>query len=551
MPATVHAPLCAALCPAAWPVPRRAPAADPAPPVLAPEKNPCSARADPVAIGSAQWNGWGRDLDNTRYQPEPAIRAIDVPKLALKWAFGYQSGTEFGQPTVVDGRLFVTQFRRQRFTALDAKTGCTYWTFDAPAGSRTAIFIGELGLVKRARAAEEVETHAGASRRHQGAERRVLRRRHRRRVCARRAEGHVAVEDRRSIRIHWRASWARRRCTTTACTSRLPRRKTKWREIPATAAAPFAAASRRSTSAAGGSSGRATPCSRNRSPRARTARACRNSAPRAPPSSPSPTIDPKRNVLYVATGGSATGLEQSLTDAVAAFDLSDGKLRWVKQLNVRGEAASSGFLSSPVLRTLSTGNEIILAGQMSGVVYGLDPDHGGEILWQTRIGAAAAAAGAVPGPGAGRRRRHRVGRVGRPPQFLCGPVRLLAQPVNASGSLTALDMKTGVVRWSTPAPQPACAWSERLLARAVASGHGDAGRRILGIDGRPLARLLDHRRQDSLGLRHGESISNQERRSRQRRCVWIMAARPSSTAAFTSTRAMPCWPFPSTANRTQ
>jgi polyvinyl alcohol dehydrogenase (cytochrome) len=35
---------------------------------------------------------------------------------------------------------------------------------------------------------------------------------------------------------------------------------------------------------------------------------------------------------------------------------------------------------------------------------------------------------------------------------------LASQPVNASGSLTALDMKTGVVRWSAPAPQPACAW---------------------------------------------------------------------------------------------
>src|SRR5271163_5028211 len=116
---------------------------------LAPEKNPCAARMEPVAIGSAQWNGWGRDLDNTRYQPEPAIRATDVAKLALKWAFGYQSGTEFGQPTVVDGRVFVSS-SAGRIYALDAKTGCTYWTYDAAAGSRTAIFIAELGLSKRA-----------------------------------------------------------------------------------------------------------------------------------------------------------------------------------------------------------------------------------------------------------------------------------------------------------------------------------------------------------------------------------------------------------------
>src|SRR5277367_177185 len=74
--------------------------------VLLPERNLCADRAEPVALGSVQWNGWGRDTDNTRYQPEPAIRAMDVPKLGLKWAFGYQGGPTFGQPTAVDGRLF-------------------------------------------------------------------------------------------------------------------------------------------------------------------------------------------------------------------------------------------------------------------------------------------------------------------------------------------------------------------------------------------------------------------------------------------------------------
>src|SRR5580700_9121160 len=103
-------------------------------PALTSEKNPCAARADPVAVGSVQWNGWGRDPFNTRYQPEPAIRAMDVPKLGLKWAFGFQGGSDFGQPTLVDDRLFVTS-SAGRIYALDAKSGCTYWTYDAPTGS--------------------------------------------------------------------------------------------------------------------------------------------------------------------------------------------------------------------------------------------------------------------------------------------------------------------------------------------------------------------------------------------------------------------------------
>ena len=65
----------------------------------------------------------------------------------LKWAFGYPSGTEFGQPTVVDGRLFVTS-SAGRIYSLDSKTGCTYWTYDAAAGSRTAVTIGELARAR-------------------------------------------------------------------------------------------------------------------------------------------------------------------------------------------------------------------------------------------------------------------------------------------------------------------------------------------------------------------------------------------------------------------
>src|SRR5271154_2210396 len=103
----------------------------------------CPTPAGPVALGSAQWNGWGRGLDNTRYQPEPAIRDSDVAKLALKWSYGYPNGTEFGQPTVVDDRLFVTS-STGRIYSLDAKTGCTYWTYGAAAGSSTAVIIGEL-----------------------------------------------------------------------------------------------------------------------------------------------------------------------------------------------------------------------------------------------------------------------------------------------------------------------------------------------------------------------------------------------------------------------
>jgi polyvinyl alcohol dehydrogenase (cytochrome) len=87
---------------------------------------------------------------------------------------------------------------------------------------------------------------------------------------------------------------------------------------------------------------------------------------------------------------------------------------------------------------------------MSGTVYGLDPDHGGEILWKARGGTAARAAdGGIAWGLAADYKNLYVADSGR-----------LAQPGNAAGNLTALDLKTGIVRWNTPAPQAACSWGE-------------------------------------------------------------------------------------------
>src|SRR5207245_9475584 len=38
------------------------------------------------------------------------------------------------------------------------------------------------------------------------------------------------------------------------------------------------------------------------------------------------------------------------------------------------------------LEKLDDGRDVLLAGQKSGIVYALDPDRKGAILWQTRVG---------------------------------------------------------------------------------------------------------------------------------------------------------------------
>src|SRR5262249_5318061 len=63
-----------------------------------------AAMTDPAA--GPGWNGWGNDGGNTRFQPAAASRltAADVPRLKLKWAFGFPTGeTTSSQPTVAAG----------------------------------------------------------------------------------------------------------------------------------------------------------------------------------------------------------------------------------------------------------------------------------------------------------------------------------------------------------------------------------------------------------------------------------------------------------------
>src|SRR5438128_533979 len=94
---------------------------------------------------TAEWNGWGVTITNTRFQASSAagLSAADVPRLRLKWAFGFPGATTGGtQPVVVGGRLYVGNAEGDVF-ALDAKTGCIHWNFQADAGVRSAMVIGK------------------------------------------------------------------------------------------------------------------------------------------------------------------------------------------------------------------------------------------------------------------------------------------------------------------------------------------------------------------------------------------------------------------------
>ena len=105
-------------------------------------KNACQNPNAFTPFTGSEWNGWGGDSGNTRYQRTPGLSEVDTPKLKLKWAFGFPFGNSaYGQPSIVGGRVFVgadTGF----VYSLDAKSGCVHWSFRASAGVRTAPTVG-------------------------------------------------------------------------------------------------------------------------------------------------------------------------------------------------------------------------------------------------------------------------------------------------------------------------------------------------------------------------------------------------------------------------
>ena len=80
---------------------------------------------------SPLWNEWGVDLSNSHFQSAElaGLNKSQLPRLRLKWAFGFLGGTSAGgPPTIIGDRIFVAG-GDGRIYSLNLDSGCVYWTF--------------------------------------------------------------------------------------------------------------------------------------------------------------------------------------------------------------------------------------------------------------------------------------------------------------------------------------------------------------------------------------------------------------------------------------
>ncbi|MEO6185147.1 MAG: PQQ-binding-like beta-propeller repeat protein, partial [Steroidobacteraceae bacterium] len=87
----------------------------------------------------ANWTGWGPAADNMRFQraADAGLDGSQIGNLKLKWSFGFPGDViAFAAPTVISGTMFVGSAGGM-VQALDARTGCIHWTYQAAGPVRT------------------------------------------------------------------------------------------------------------------------------------------------------------------------------------------------------------------------------------------------------------------------------------------------------------------------------------------------------------------------------------------------------------------------------
>jgi len=424
----------------------------------------CATAPAAERTGSSNWRGWSPNTDNTRFQSAEgaAITAAEIPKLTLRWAFGFpDASSAWAQPSVADGRVYVGS-QNGTVYALDARSGCVRWTFAAAGGVRTAVTLssGIAYFGDTAANVYAVDAQTGVARWRKSVEQHPLAR----------ITGSVTVHDGRlyvptsSYEESQGADPQYACCTFRGSVTALDAGTgaVVWKTymIPEEP-------KRRGSSSAGvplwGPSGAAIWSA--------------------------PTIDARRGLLYVATGNLYSGPAHTAGNAVIALDLKTGSVRWSKQFtpgdvyvtNCRAgnpncpeaNGPDFDFGSPPMLARTSAGRDLIVIGQKSGVGFALDPEKMGEVVWEYRAGRGGVLGGIEWGSAVDADRAY----------FAVSDI-LLPQP----GGLHAVTLATGQRAWFTPPRPPACGTGRgcnaaqsaavTVIPGAVFSGSNDGALRV-------------------------------------------------------------------------
>ncbi|GAA0278337.1 PQQ-binding-like beta-propeller repeat protein [Alteraurantiacibacter aestuarii] len=425
------------------------------------------------------FQGWGLDAGNAHFidTQTAGLGRKDVARLRLKWAFAFPGAIDArSQPALAGGSIFVGG-ANGTFYALDEDTGCARWSFEAASGVRTGAVVSswEAGddqatpLVyfgDNTGNLYAVEAATGTP------------------VWQRRADAHPQTLLTGTPALH-------------GDTLYVP--VSSGEEGPAALPTYECCTFRGSLLAVNSRTGE----DRWRQymvdepvPQGENSEGTIRRGPSGVAIWSAPLIDAERGLVYVATGDNYSQPATDLSDAIVAMDMTSGTIRWSSQVtqgdswNVACWAGASGpncpedagpdfdFGSAPVIAEGSDGKTYLLAGQKSGIAYAFDPDTG-EQLWQNQVGRGGELGGIHFGIAAGN------GRLYVPVSDLENGA-VYDEP--GRPGLYAIDIASGDLLWSAPAPnpcgdkqfcQPAYSSAITVTPELVVAGNTDGHLRIL------------------------------------------------------------------------
>ncbi len=339
------------------------------------------AKPDEAAATSASWTGWGGPAGSQRYQAaEQILSPANVDQLSLKWAFAFPQTTRMrAQPTVTADTVYIGS-QVGKVYALDAASGCIRWSFDAGNEVRGAVNL-------------QVDAKTG-----------------KRTLFFGDFKANAYAVNANTGELLWRTS-VHDHDMATITGSVIAGDKLLYVPVSSSEVVPagqeeYPCCTFRGALVAldltNGNIAWRTYTTEEPRLTGKNSAGANQYGPSGAPIWSGPTLDRERNLVIATTGQNYSSPATGTSDAVIAMDADTGAVRWVSQVTANDawngacarktancpeeDGPDFDIGASAILTTTASGKQLVLAGQKSGIAYGMDPNADGKILWRTRVG---------------------------------------------------------------------------------------------------------------------------------------------------------------------
>jgi len=330
--------------------------------------------------------GWGYEASRFTPASVARLKAKDLPRLRVKWAYAFPGALRArSQPVVAMGAIFVGSHDGTVY-AFDQKTGCARWTTRVSAEVRTAIVVEP--WAKGRKPPRNPRLFFGD----------IL--------------GRAYAADALTGKILWQTRADPHPAATITGSPLLHRDRIVF-PISSLEVATLADPNReccvfRGSIVAldidtGAERWRHFAIEKPATEQGRTAVGTRIFGPNGAPVWTAPSYDARHNLIYHGSGENYTMPADENSDAVFAVDADTGKRVWRFQTS-QGDAwnvacffaghpscpqpmgPDHDLSAAPVVVDLGGGKRVLVGAAKSGEAFGLDPDQNGKLLWRTRVG---------------------------------------------------------------------------------------------------------------------------------------------------------------------